>query len=161
MTANSSLHNLFRNRADAELVMAAAGTAVTAGNTTLAPAATGSVYGIDLQGGTPYTLPNGQTANAWTLGAIHVQFSDVNTPTSNDTLTITVQVSNSATFASGNRTIYSRVFNDAENNTHPRRLVIPFLTQDHDLNFRYVRLSIASANNATAAFSAYIAPAEG
>lgn len=151
--SNSALANFFAQRPDAELSMRAAGTAIAGG-------ATDTSTTIDLAGGTPYSTSSGAVICPLKMAAVVFDFSDVNTP-STGTLTMTLQLSNASDFGSGNVTVWTRVLNSADDDSHPRRLVVPFINQDNGNNYRYVRFQIVSANSATATYGAFMAPAEG
>lgn len=153
MASNSALPNLFRGRSDAELNLWNAGSAVTAGAT-----ATSAI--LDLTGGN-YTTAGGDTYGRMLMFGVILDFADIATSGGTDTLTINVQLSNASDFGSGNVTIMSRLFAQADNDSHPRRVVFGAINQDHVTNYRYLRVQIVSANNGAATFGGYVVPFEG
>lgn len=154
MASYSALTNFFGAQSDALLSMRAGGTAIAGG-------ATDTSTVIDLvNGGDPYTAGSGQVVHPLKLAAVVFNFTDVDTP-STATLTMTLQLSNSASFASGNQTVWTHVLNSADNDSHPLQIVVPFLNQWKGTNYRYVRFQIVSANSATAVYGAEMTKAQG
>lgn len=154
MASNSSLTNLFRGRFDSELNLWDAGSAVTAG-------ATATSTTIDLAGGTPYVAGSGQTVQPLKCFAAIVDFTVLTTTGGTDTLTVRVQFSNAADFGSGVVTTVQRVYVTGDTATAPRRCILPAISQDHETNYRYVRVQVVSANNGAGTFGGYIVPIEG
>jgi len=154
MAANASISNLFSGRPDADLNLWDAGSTVAAG-------ATASSAIIDLARGTYTTGLTGEAYTAAKMFAVSLDFTVLTTTGGGDTLTVSVQLSNSATFASGNVTVAQRVYVTGDTATAPRRCNLFAISQDHATNYRYLRVQIVSASNGAATFGGYVTAIEG